>query len=926
METVDSVRTMPTGGELCDGWSAMKEDKRKEPVIEAADGDKSESSNGQLFSGSAAEIARTINIRLNKRQIPLEDLKKAKEQWVGIKGRNTPQYVEMLLRSNDESDYEEAFRICEEMKDSDEKFFLKTYLLMIRSGVGPAVDDDIFASESKKVFSGSSNQIIESSLSLSEQVYSRKNAILYQGHDSLSLVCDSIINNVKADFYVASPDIGDPLYPFVKKVGISELSSLGNPNLWVMSSDFVPEELRGYPYMLYRDAVGNPDSLYMKADTGSEPVSVLSDPGWLKEYNSAGGRKPLVDVKSCLSDRGMIPAIRGSSKIESPIDRYQASLAIGKEIHDQVSRDGGRYLMDIYTPLGDNVRNLCRNRNSGKERGIIISKRHKDVIRLFEYEGSLVMRDQMKMCLCDYLGYEMDYVDPFCISAGRSYFPGRNRSKASLSLPLGDNRRDWYMYSSELTASYKVRYDEPYFDIRLLKESEKYRNSVILNPYGRSFSAFNRTYANDIWNTMCELAKEFNDAGLDVYTNAMKDQESIPGTMKLDCPLYELAHVARLCRGVITTFSGVMEFLMIVRCKLIVLTPEKERTRKDMSRFCDGTDYHEFILYEDGVIENSVKTILSDYTAPEPVCRDSEVEFEELDVPYVFMQALKHASHLIDGITDMLMEEAEAGSLKELDDPGCVESEFVDSVILWNRGHTKKSYEIMERNLDTDNCWIRNKWFEILNGSEFKKYQKESWKFVTDHPGMSEKAIERIARAYIDGVGTETDEGSGIQWLRRASGQGVMWAKYDLFDILWKRKDPELYGEAASIAEELADTGEPKGLIRMGRVLRSGKGAKKDLAKAAECFRGAVKGGLNTARFDLFDTLWEIGTQEASEEAVAVIRDMNSDGNLNVMVRMAKAYHEGKGVEKDQDEAVRILEKAVAKGSKVASAMLEKIR
>ncbi len=917
---------MPTGGELCDGWFAMKGDKREELVIEAAEGDKSESSNGELFSGSPSEIARSINIRLNKRQLSLEELEKAKEQWVGIKGKKNRQYVEMLLRSNDGSDYDEAFKICEELKYSDDKFFLKTYLLMIKNGIGPAVDDDVFASESKKVFSGSGNQILESSLSLSEQVYSRKNAILYQGHDSLSLVCDSIINNVKADFYVASPDVGDPLYPFAKKVVISELSSLGSPNLWVMSSDSVPEELKGYPHILYRDAVGDPDSLYVKADAGSDPVPVLFDPGWLKEYNSASGRKPLVDVKSCLSDRGMIPAIRGSSKVEGPIDRYQVSLAIGKEIHDQVSRDGERYLMDIYTPLGDNVRNLCRNRNSGKERGIIISKRHKDVIRLFAYEGSLVMRDQIKMCLCDYLGYEMYYVDPFRISAGRSYFPGRNRSKASLSLPLGDNRRDWYMYSSELTASYKVRYDEPYFNSRLLKESEKYRNGVILNPYGRSFSAFNRTYANDVWNTMCELAKEFNDAGLDVYTNAMKDQEAIPGTMKLDCPLYELAHVARLCKGVITTFSGVMEFLMIVRCKLIVLTPEKERTRKDMSRFCDGTDYHEFILYEEGAIENSVKTILSDYTAPEPVCRDGEVEFEELDVPRIFMQTLKHAPHLIDGITDMLMEEAEAGNLNELDDPVCIESEFVDSMILWNRGHTKKSYEIMERNLNTDNSWIRNKWFEILNGSEFKKYQKESWKFVTDHPGMSEKAIERIAKAYLEGIGTDIDEDSSIQWLRRASDQGVMWAKYDLFDILWKRRDPKLNREVASIAEELADTGEPKGLLRLGRVLKTGRGTKKDLERSVECFRGAVEGGISSARFDLFDTLWEIGTQEASEEAVAVLRDMNSDGNLNVMVRMAKAYHEGRGVEKDQDEAVRILEKAVAKGSKIAVAMLEKIR
>ena len=53
---------------------------------------------------------------------------------------------------------------------------------------------------------------------------------------------------------------------------------------------------------------------------------------------------------------------------------------------------------------------------------------------------------------------------------------------------------------------------------------------------------------------------------------------------------------------------------------------------------------------------------------------------------------------------------------------------------------------------------------------------------------------------------------------------------------------------------------------------------------------------------------------------------MNSDENLNVMVRMVKVYHDGRGVEKDQDEAVRILEKAVAKGSKVAITMLEKIR
>ena len=55
-----------------------------------------------------------------------------------------------------------------------------------------------------------------------------------------------------------------------------------------------------------------------------------------------------------------------------------------------------------------------------------------------------------------------------------------------------------------------------------------------------------------------------------------------------------------------------------------------------------------------------------------------------------------------------------------------------------------------------------------------------------------------------------------------------------------------------------------------------------------------------------------MGTPEAYDKMVSLVKGPAADGDLGSMVRMARAYREGRGVPKDVKEAVSILEKVVA--------------
>ncbi|MCQ2070576.1 MAG: sel1 repeat family protein, partial [archaeon] len=117
-----------------------------------------------------------------------------------------------------------------------------------------------------------------------------------------------------------------------------------------------------------------------------------------------------------------------------------------------------------------------------------------------------------------------------------------------------------------------------------------------------------------------------------------------------------------------------------------------------------------------------------------------------------------------------------------------------------------------------------------------------------------------------------------------------------LFPKMW---DAHAYGAILELAETSPS---PMAELYLGKVYRYGAGVEKDLTVSAGHLRKALEGGIEGARPDLFDVLWNIGTPESKEEMIRIVTGSDDPECLG---RLGRAYRMGKGVKQDMAAAVR---------------------
>ncbi|MBO4798651.1 MAG: sel1 repeat family protein [Candidatus Methanomethylophilaceae archaeon] len=151
-----------------------------------------------------------------------------------------------------------------------------------------------------------------------------------------------------------------------------------------------------------------------------------------------------------------------------------------------------------------------------------------------------------------------------------------------------------------------------------------------------------------------------------------------------------------------------------------------------------------------------------------------------------------------------------------------------------------------------------------------------------------------------------------LKWLRTLSDAGLIWPKHHLFDVLWGLKTPEAYEEMIAVESGPAEQGVGASMRRIGRAYREGRGVPKDLETALMWGRKAYETKALTADMDLYDTLLKVGTPDAYKEMIKVIEPAFKKNELGAVVRMARAYRDGKGVGKDLKKSAELFGKAAA--------------
>lgn len=207
--------------------------------------------------------------------------------------------------------------------------------------------------------------------------------------------------------------------------------------------------------------------------------------------------------------------------------------------------------------------------------------------------------------------------------------------------------------------------------------------------------------------------------------------------------------------------------------------------------------------------------------------------------------------------------------------------------------------------------WAKNELFDIMN-SDTSEITEESISIATELAESGEViAMKYLSRAYRNGKGVEKDLDKAIIWIRKAI-KADSGSKIDLYVTLRLRGNTEDFFEL----EGFANKGDSIAARNLSLMYFDGKGVDSDLDKAARWMKKAIDGGgMEWTRNELFDILWEIDTKKSHEEMIDIIMPLVESGEGNAMGRLGRAYRDGKGVDKNLNEAVKCMRKATVKNS-----------
>lgn len=182
----------------------------------------------------------------------------------------------------------------------------------------------------------------------------------------------------------------------------------------------------------------------------------------------------------------------------------------------------------------------------------------------------------------------------------------------------------------------------------------------------------------------------------------------------------------------------------------------------------------------------------------------------------------------------------------------------------------------------------------------------------------------RIGQCYEKGLlYYPKDIEKAIYWYRKASSKNVLWAKIHLFDILWDTNNPDNYTEMYNLVYMDSKMGIAESQYRLAKSYRFGRGVPKDLKIAKQILYECSK-HIERGYIDLFDILWDEKTPESDQEMIKIILNPQLSKNPWAIARIAKAMTEGRGIDRDLDEAEKLCTSVLTKVS-WASSLLEVI-
>ena len=213
--------------------------------------------------------------------------------------------------------------------------------------------------------------------------------------------------------------------------------------------------------------------------------------------------------------------------------------------------------------------------------------------------------------------------------------------------------------------------------------------------------------------------------------------------------------------------------------------------------------------------------------------------------------------------------------------------------------HSKSMINCVDTLLSIDNSECNKRAFELC--SEAARY--------------NEHFQYKLSEMYQFGIGTEKNYENALNWAYKSAINGFSGAWEKLLKILYEANSPNLSCKIMSHNDLESVLTEADEICLLARIYRDGRGVEKNLDEAIRLMRKAVElEGPVWAENELSAMLWERGLPEDDRDLKILSENLICKENVFGYVRLSRIYRDGRGVEKNLDEAIRLMRKAVELG------------
>lgn len=191
-------------------------------------------------------------------------------------------------------------------------------------------------------------------------------------------------------------------------------------------------------------------------------------------------------------------------------------------------------------------------------------------------------------------------------------------------------------------------------------------------------------------------------------------------------------------------------------------------------------------------------------------------------------------------------------------------------------------------------------------------YEAARWYKDAVDNHMNGSSAHSLAFMYLKGQGVPESEREAVQYFKIAAEKGIAQAqRFISREYLTGEFLPKSYQEAKKWMEAAAEQGDEEAQIGLGKYYVSGFGFDDD-QKAFEWFRKAAEQGNAEAEYIVGGCYQnEVGVKENYSEANSWYMKAVRHGHMRAAYELGINYLDGRGIEKDSDAGIQLLEMAV---------------